>query len=130
MGADFQEAGSRSSLQAGLTNDRALGALGRRQRKLNSHFTFWQRKRETLKTTKYVELVIVADNREVRALGRSSGELLSKRELLSWKSLAGTSFWEHCGVPRRGRSHGEPWQSPRVQGGPTPGVSRSHSVES
>lgn len=27
----------------------------------------WQRKRETLKMTKYVELVIVADNREVRA---------------------------------------------------------------
>jgi len=29
---------------------------------------FWQYKRETLKTTKYVELVIVADNREVRSL--------------------------------------------------------------
>lgn len=33
---------------------------------------FWQYKRETLKTTKYVELVIVADNREVRNL--KSGE--------------------------------------------------------
>lgn len=37
---------------------------------------FWQHKRETLKMTKYVELVIVADNREVRTFSNFSVQLV------------------------------------------------------
>lgn len=50
--------------------DRVLGAPGGRYRKLIPRLPC-QHKRDTLRTTKYVELVIVADNREVRASRQS-----------------------------------------------------------
>lgn len=42
--------------------------MKQQQQQPNLFHLLWQYKRETLKTTKYVELVIVADNREVRDL--------------------------------------------------------------
>lgn len=71
----FSKIGARKYIWKGKLRDANLPSQGLDQKWTavlhNTHiellyYLFWQHKRDTSKMTKYVELVIVADNREVR----------------------------------------------------------------
>lgn len=68
----------------------------------NTFHLFCQYKRETLKTTKYVELVIVADNREVRDLkghGKHRWEMSSFYQFLwNYKECASAKKKKNLGL--------------------------------